>query len=146
MVLILAAGTLAGCGCTSPIERDTPFARAIERRVDELSRTGPQGATWRVDELADFPWDRVYYFPEEYASYREINAAVGEKVFEGCGERPSFGQGAYLIFTRRGEVVHAVSVLAELVGADEQSYPRTVLLKATTRDPGPYSLELVNRR
>jgi len=144
-VALTVAGTLAGCGCTSPIERDTPFARAIERRVDELSRTGPQGATWRVDELADFPWDRVYYFSEEYISYREINAAVGEKVFEGCGERPTFGQDAYLIFTRRGEVVHAVSVPATLVDADKQSYPRTAVVRAVRRDP-PYLLELVNRR
>ena len=143
---LAVAGTLAGCGCTSLVELDTPFARSVERRLSELSRTGPQGATWRIDELTDFAWNKVYFFSGEVTSYEEINAAVGEKVFDGCGVGSLTGQADYLIFTRRGKVVHGVSLIRTLVDADRQSYPRTAVLRAATRDPGPYSLELVNRR
>jgi len=144
---MLAAGTLAGCGCTSLIERDTPVARSIERRVDELSRTGPDGATRRLDELTGFAWDRVYFFTGEVTSYDQINAAVGDEVFEGCSSTGySFSHEDYLIFTRRGKVVHAVGVLTTRIAGEKQSYPRTAVIRTAMRAPGLYLVEVVDNR
>jgi len=147
-ILILAAGTLAGCGCTSLIERDTPVSRSLERRLSEFSRTGPDGATRRLDELADFRWDRLHIFVGELTSYREINTAVGEKVWDGCGTGPLAGHESYLIFTLRGKVVHAVSVLSTDVAGEQadlsaerrhqgrRALPRTLFLELVDRSAG----------
>lgn len=143
-ILSLVAAALAGCGCTSLIERDTPVSRSLERRLSEFSRTGPDGATRRVDELADFAWDRVYFISGEFTSYREINAAVGETIFDGC-EGPLLGQEEYLIFTLRGKVVHGVAVIKTRVDGDKRTYSRGAVLRAVSRDPGSHLLELVDR-
>ena len=90
--------------------------------------------------------NRVYLFSGEVTSYREISAAVGDQVFEGCGEGLSFGHEDYMVFTRGGKAVHAVGVLSTLVDGDKQSYPRSAVIRAVSRDPAPYFLEFVDRR
>lgn len=120
-----------------PYAYDTP----IVQRLENFYRTGPHGAERRLDEFTDFGWDTVYLFGEGN-TYRFIDATVGTPVFGRDGRYTE--QGSLLFFTHQGRVVHAVALVPGYIGGRSHAYPReSAVLRAITKDPGPYLLDFV---
>lgn len=93
-----------------------------------------------MDEFTDFPWDTVHLFGEG-DTYRLIDTTVGTTVFGREGRYVE--QGSLLIFTQGGQVVHAVALVPPIIEGGTHTYRReTAVLRARTKDPGPYQLDL----
>ena len=144
--LLLLSIPIAGCGGGNVTnERPYEYDRPVTKRLRQLSREGPHGATRRLVALTDFTWDTAFLFAEE-TRHHDIDAAVGTEVFRSDGSY-SDNEGSLLIFTLHGRVVHAVSVVPPVfLGGRSRAYPREdAWVRARTKDPGPYALELFNR-
>jgi len=122
-----------------PYEYDTP----LTRRLDDFHRQGPQGAERRIDAFTDFAWDKVHLFGEG-SRYRFIDETIGTPVF-GRDGRYFDNSGVLLFFTDQGRVVNAVAFAPGYITGKAHTYPRdTAMLRAHTKDPGPYRLKLID--
>ena len=117
-----------------PYEYDSP----LTERLQEFHRSGPHGAERPLAQLTNFDWDTVYLFSEGN-TYRHIDTTVGTTVFGRDGRYVE--QGSLLIFTSKGQVVHAVALVPPIIHGREHAYSRDdAVLRAITKDPGPYQL------
>lgn len=143
LVLASIAG-ITGCEGISltdrrPYEYDTPLTRSL----DDFHRQGPQGAERRMDAFTNFAWDKVHLFGEG-SRYRFIDETIGTPVFGRDGSY-SDNSGILLFFTDQGRVVNAVAFAPGYITGNAHTYPRdTAMLRAYTKNPGPYRLELID--
>jgi hypothetical protein len=143
VVVLASIAAITGCGGVSvtdsrPYKYDTP----LTQRLDEFHRHGPQGSERRMETFTDFDWDKVYLFGEG-SSYRSIDETIGTPVF-GRDGRYSDNSGVLLFFTDQGRVVNGVAIVPGYITGKAQTYPRdTAMLRAYSKDPGPYQLELI---
>jgi hypothetical protein len=142
-VVLASIGSVTGCQGISatnkvPYKYDTP----VVQRLDDFHRQGPQGVERRMDAFTDFAWDKVHLFGEG-SRYRFIDETIGTPVFERDG-RYSDNSGILLFFTDQGRVVHAVAFAPGYITGKAHTYPReTAMLRAYTKDPGPYQLKFI---
>lgn len=148
-LVIGTAAALCACGdgggasssATGSGKRPFTYDSPLVAPLSELRRTGPRGATRRLDALTRFDWDAVYLFGEG-TPYRTIDATVGVELFDRDGRFLDNG-GTLLVFTRAGDVVHAAAFGPPLfLSGDRLKYGPGALLRAHTKDPGPYALNL----
>ena len=142
VLILLSVALSAGCdgakGAAKSMDRPYTYDSPVAQRLEEFHRAGPQGAERRLEDLTDFQWDTVHLFSEG-DSYSEIDANVGTKVFE--REGPYIEQGSLLIFTSEGRLAHAVAIVPPFVNGRAYTYHRqSAVLRAHTKDPGPYQL------
>src|SRR5215218_1862507 len=96
--LLLAAMLLAGCG---------PFWDGIGGSSDEIADAVESGKPFRLADVTDFEWDRLYVIPA-YSSQRDVERQLG--FHWGDAEHSDFRTtdgGSLLAFVRDGEVVEA---------------------------------------
>ena len=117
-----------------PYQYDTP----VSERLAAFRREGPSGARRPLREMTDFEWDAVHLFGEG-TTYQLIDETVGSPLF---GRQGTYAeQGALLVFTRAGKVVHAVALVPPFVTGPALTYPRdSAVLVAYSKAPGPYQL------
>lgn len=145
-VLVLLSSTIAGCngkGGTGMGDRPYEYDTQVTRALREFHQSGPQGAERRLDAFTTFDWDTVHLFGEGN-TYRLIDTTVGAPVFGRDGRY--LEQGSLLIFTSGGRVVHAVALVPPIVEGNAHTYQReNAVLRARTKDPGPYQLDLTSK-
>lgn len=125
------------------VMNDTALSDEIARFTD----AGPSGATLRLEQVTDFPWDTVRAFsgtaPLEY--YRrylgadfDLDDSVSSLITSDSG---------ILVFQHKGAVVRAVVLgppvyLGDGLGLAHER--QDAVLMVITKDPGPYvSIEFV---
>jgi hypothetical protein len=136
---LLLAGSVSGCWSIKPMA-DKPYRydTPVSERLSAFRREGPSGARRHLDEMTDFEWDTVHLFAEG-TPYQLIDATVGSPLF---GREGTYAeQGALLVFTNAGKVVHAVALVPPFVTGPALTYPRaSAILVAYSKAPGPYQL------
>ncbi|MGH3694720.1 MAG: hypothetical protein ACRDRX_12175 [Pseudonocardiaceae bacterium] len=144
VIMLASIAAITGCGGISvtdsiPYKYDTPLTQSL----DEFHRQGPQGSERRMDGFTDFDWDKVYLFGEG-SSYRSIDEIIGTPVF-GRDGRYYDNDGVLLFFAKQGKVVNSVAFAPGYITGKAHTYARdTAMLRAYSKDPGPYQLELID--
>lgn len=117
---------------------------AIMVKLEAFAKSGPHDATLPLAEATPFDWDDVFFFLEG-TKKAEINRVVGLRVFKDEDSR-IYEPGPLLVFTAGNKIVHAAIVMppVHMAEPDRYRYSRQeAVLRATTRDPGPYMLQFV---
>ena len=101
-----------------------------------LSATGARG---ELAVLTDFEWDAVNVFGEG-TRREEIEAVVGDPI---VSDRRYYDAGHLLVFTCRGDVVRAVSVVPDILAVAHPTWTSDVRLEPVDPTATPAVLRLV---
>lgn len=115
---LLGCGTWDAGGEGVEITRDERLASGLH----ELSRRGESG---QLRDLTDWTWEEVHVFSEGVTRER-VEAVVGAPVLR---DERYYTAGNLLVFEKGGEVVKAVSIIGDVLKADQPTWPSEVRLE-----------------